>query len=610
MKASTLVLLAVSFQMVVGIEVSYGARVKNMEANDSFDRAADKAEKAQAEAEAWKANATKAAATTDSEDLDECETALGGACFNQGVCKWKLKSCDNNNGVYATPVCACPDVSGGTCFWGSRCESKVDTCPSGTKSCQIVKHVPSGVDPTNRVCYTESEWPSRLCTADQPSDSTSPDDDEDDDDETVTCGAHSTKVGNWCMCNTGYIMNRLTQTERTTLNVPVWMSYVGARHDGTTNWGGHPDKYHVDNIADSAYECVVAELATCADIEGNGDAANPSSDNFDCGAGFSIRRDSTNNRGHHLEFLPIPCTQTPCLTNSDATQKAWCCSEDATAAAPVASGPVHLQGFGGCKDDQGTHHSGWLDTDKPYTPASCNAACAGLDIQYLYFTIADPGDQNCKCHSHCSLGTDGWKAYEMNGASTADAPVAGAKGDPHLQNIKGEHFEVMQTGNMLLIEVPRGSNPTLDFAVRADIDRLEVVECGPTFITRVYMTGRWLGAPLDIRSGAFEDRPATKHAFALRLDNGKWESHASFLKEEKEEKTLSLSKHATIMKQRRGFFIKVGVLNITVSQPRRPRVFLDVNIEGIGHLKTEVGGLLGLDDHSAAAEVTSECQTL
>jgi hypothetical protein len=174
---------------------------------------------------------------------------------------------------------------------------------------------------------------------------------------------------------------------------------------------------------------------------------------------------------------------------------------------------------------------------------------------------------------------------------------AAANGDPHLKNIKGESFDVMQTGNMLLLEVPRGSRvETLEFAVHGDIERLGLVECGPTFITKVVMAGRWLEFPVSIRAGKSTHKP-----FGIQLNEGGWKAHADF------EKTTN--GRMSVIKRDRAFLMKVDVLDIAVSMPNRPRAFLDLQIKGIGKITAQVGGLLGLDDHTAAESLPSECNS-
>merc|ERR1719198_1421798 len=91
------------------------------------------------------------------------------------------------------------------------------------------------------------------------------------------------------------------------------------------------------------------------------------------------------------------------------------------------------------------------------------------------------------------------------------------------------------------------------------------------------------------------------------MDKGDWQSHADFMETTPE---LKLSDKTEIKTEDRTFSMKVHVLDITVSQPKRPRTFLDVKIQGIGKLHTAIGGLLGMDDHSAVEELPEECKLL
>merc|ERR1719198_909301 len=89
------------------------------------------------------------------------------------------------------------------------------------------------------------------------------------------------------------------------------------------------------------------------------------------------------------------------------------------------------------------------------------------------------------------------------------------------------------------------------------------------------------------------------------MDKGEWQSHADFMETTPE---LKLSDKTEITTADRTFSMKVHVLDITVSQPKRPRTFLDVKIQGIGQLRTAIGGLLGMDDHTAVEELPEECK--
>merc|ERR1719409_664343 len=210
--------------------------------------------------------------------------------------------------------------------------------------------------------------------------------------------------------------------------------------------------------------------------------------------------------------------------------------------------------------------------------------------------------------SLCSHACSGFWSVTTTNCPEASSGGSGsaAKGDPHLMNMKGEAFDVMQTGNMMLLEIPRASSPaTLDLALHADIERLGVVSCGPTFITSASIKGRWIGVPLEIRSGhiAGEGRPQPKHTFAIRFDGKAWFPHAEM------QRTTELSKDATHTARERMFLFQVRGLDIAVSQPKRPRIFLDIQVKGLGSLKTQIGGLLGIDDHSSVEELPAGCES-
>jgi len=226
-------------------------------------------------------------------------------------------------------------------------------------------------------------------------------------------------------------------------------------------------------------------------------------------------------------------------------------------------------------------------------------ACEPLSWQHHNIEIWERTETASETAETQSGGSNTGSGGTQGGSGSA------AKGDPHLMNIKGEAFDVMQTGDMMLLEIPRGSSPaTLDLALRADIERLGAVSCGPTFITSASIAGRWIGVPLEIRSGPIleQGRPQPKHTFGIRFDGKDWLPHVAT------EKTMRLSKDATLEASDRMFLFQVRGLDIAVSQPKRPRIFLDIQVKGIGKLQTEIGGLLGIDDHSSVEEMPSGCE--
>ncbi|CAK0845741.1 unnamed protein product [Prorocentrum cordatum] len=74
------------------------------------------------------------------------------------------------------------------------------------------------------------------------------------------------------------------------------------------------------------------------------------------------------------------------------------------------------------------------------------------------------------------------------------AGAAAATGDPHLQNVHGERFDLMKPGKHVLIHIPRGSNvdDTL-LHVQADARRLGG-QCADMYFQGLNVTGRWADA--------------------------------------------------------------------------------------------------------------------
>jgi len=71
---------------------------------------------------------------------------------------------------------------------------------------------------------------------------------------------------------------------------------------------------------------------------------------------------------------------------------------------------------------------------------------------------------------------------------------AAATGDPHLQNVHGERFDLMKTGKHVLINIPRGTNAEHALLrVQADARRLGD-HCSDMYFQEVNVTGTWAEA--------------------------------------------------------------------------------------------------------------------
>lgn len=253
--------------------------------------------------------------------------------------------------------------------------------------------------------------------------------------------------------------------------------------------------------------------------------------------------------------------------------------------------------------------------------------CGFCKTGYSLSNLGDSYDLYAKegCGAETTTMTSTWRPVADEHLVVTPAPTptpapapppAKAVGDPHLKNMKGEAFDVHQTGNMLMLEIPRTSTPhTLDFSIRADIERFGMAKCGPTYITSLYMHGKWLGERMGgviVRAGFVADEgDSSTNAFGIRLDK-QYHSQTDFALMNKEagRDKFQLADDAFVWTQgSRKFLIKINALKLLISQPARTRgEFLDLQVKGIGKLDEEVGGLLGIDDHSEEESKPHECR--
>jgi len=152
-------------------------------------------------------------------------------------------------------------------------------------------------------------------------------------------------------------------------------------------------------------------------------------------------------------------------------------------------------------------------------------------------------------------------------APTPDA--AAAVGDPHLQNILGERFDLMKPGKHVLIHIPRGEPiEKALFRVEAKASRLGG-ECADMYFQDINITGAWVEAKVG---GGLRFQ-------AHGVDDGspKWM-----------------------------MFGKVEV-KIAHGLTRQGLQYLNFYVKRLGHAGFAVGGLLGEDDHREAMIPATDC---
>ncbi|CAK0808151.1 unnamed protein product [Prorocentrum cordatum] len=148
------------------------------------------------------------------------------------------------------------------------------------------------------------------------------------------------------------------------------------------------------------------------------------------------------------------------------------------------------------------------------------------------------------------------------------ATMSSAVGDPHLQNIHGERFDLMKTGRHVLIHIPRRSDTNILLRVDGDVQRLGG-QCADIYFQELNITGSWANVK---RAGGFH----------YRAQGG---GH------------------------QRSRWVKFGTVQVKVAHGRTHQGFkyLNLYVKNLGRAGYQVGGLLGEDDHTKEAMVPESC---
>ena len=146
---------------------------------------------------------------------------------------------------------------------------------------------------------------------------------------------------------------------------------------------------------------------------------------------------------------------------------------------------------------------------------------------------------------------------------------ASAVGDPHLQNIHGERFDLMKAGKHVLINIPRGmSAENALLRVQADARRLGG-QCADMYFQQVNVTGSWAEA---------------KQVGGLHY---------------------SVSQHDAKAPE----WVAFGKVELKVVHGRTDSglLYLNLYVKHLGRAGFAVGGLLGEDDHEDVSAAPESC---
>jgi len=165
----------------------------------------------------------------------------------------------------------------------------------------------------------------------------------------------------------------------------------------------------------------------------------------------------------------------------------------------------------------------------------------------------------------------------------APAPPSGpvsAIGDPHLVNVHGQRFDLMQPGVHVLLRVPFRSRPSqVLLLVKADAQRVGG-NCADTYFMSINMTGTWVESRI--------------HALGLAGGHG-----------------LSFTAGAGAAHTGTRWMHLGGVmLKVVHGRTGTGTAYLNFFARNLRHAGYIVGGLLGEDDHAEAATVSSACKNV
>lgn len=143
-----------------------------------------------------------------------------------------------------------------------------------------------------------------------------------------------------------------------------------------------------------------------------------------------------------------------------------------------------------------------------------------------------------------------------------------ATGDPHLQNVYGEKFDLMKPGEHILIQIPRKRSEKTLLRVDAEAQRLGG-QCADIYFQGLNITGAWADAKqvggFHYNAKDFTDKPSH------------W-----------------------------GHFGNVQ-LKVAHGRTQEGTQYLNLYIKDLAHAGYTVGGLLGDDDHTEAATAPEGC---
>jgi len=230
---------------------------------------------------------------------------------------------------------------------------------------------------------------------------------------------------------------------------------------------------------------------------------------------------------------------------------------------------VSRKGSGSCCNDRigGTYEIQYTLDEADHTTSSWTSTGTFTRGSYgfLYYKFSSPVTARSFRLIASSSGAciDEWELYGSAGGGAA------AVGDPHLQNVHGERFDLMKPGKHVLINIPRGASAEKSLLrVQADARQLGG-QCADMYFQELNVTGSWA---------------ETKQVGGY---------HYSVSQRDVETPTWIA-------------FGKVG-LKVVHGRTNSGLSYLNVYVKHLGQSGFAVGGLLGEDDHADVITPPEAC---
>jgi len=279
----------------------------------------------------------------------------------------------------------------------------------------------------------------------------------------------------------------------------------------------------------------------------------------------------------------------------------------------------------------------------PYSEAAQTCTSTdGTQVSAKYSSAT--GGCCCSCGASCCATTEVCTLHP-NGTGVCSsagpypefstpAPTVGAKGDPHLVNLQGEHFDINHEGDFTLLRFPQAAEKPAEFSFKAGVTAESGRPC-TTYITQVELSGTWLGGKsVEIRCYRRAGSNGTASFLGARLLEGDeeapWQAIEDFqpqglvLSGLGSDVEASLDKTLWFPKKRSAAGpVAAGMFTLTLRNKKSAhgaKITIRQDLPGQEHFnvamkhlaalgRADVGGLLGFDKHPESLEdVTPECQ--